>query len=168
MTGHNDRPLAREKYLDNLETALQSLMDRGDDALVASYRPAGLKQVVVGDRLYDPDWVAINVNQKTYLPAPANQIAGLTRLSVAGARLSPDFSPQIRQYTVTVPKKTASVEITAEPTSTRSKALTINRESVKPGTPVRMALKGKSPLIWIQVVSPDGTTTTDYALKVLR
>lgn len=168
MTGHNDHPLAGEKYLDNLETALQSLMDRGDDALVASYRPAGLKQVVVGDRLHDPDWVAINVNQKTYLPGPSDQIAGLTRLSVADAKLTPAFSPQVRQYTVTVPKKTASIEITAEPTSTRSKVLTINRESVKPGTSARVALKGKSPLIWIQVVSPDGTSTTDYALKVLR
>ena len=168
MTGHNDHPLAGEKYLDNLETALQSLMDRGDDALVGSYRPAGLKQAVIGDRLHDPDWVAINVNQKTYLPAPSGQIAGLTRLSVTGAKLTPAFSAQVRHYTVTVPKRTASVEITAEPTGTRSKAVTINRESVKPGTPVRVTLKGKSPLIWIQVVSPDGTTTTDYALKVLR
>ena len=29
MTGHNDRPLNGEKYLDNLQSALQSLMDKG-------------------------------------------------------------------------------------------------------------------------------------------
>src|SRR5690349_19852831 len=90
-----------EKYLDNLETALQELMDKGDAALVPSYRPAGLKQVVVGDRLHDPDWIAINVNQKAYLPAPADKIAGLVRIAVEGAKLSTAFSPDVKEYTVT-------------------------------------------------------------------
>ena len=91
MTGHNDRPLAGEQYLDNLQSALQSLMDKGEAVLVPSYRPAGLQQVVVGDRLHDPNWVAINVNKDTYLPAPIEKIAGLTRITVEGARLSPSL-----------------------------------------------------------------------------
>ena len=45
MTGHNDRPLNGEKYLDNLQSALQSLMDKGNAVLVPSYRPTGLLQV---------------------------------------------------------------------------------------------------------------------------
>jgi glyoxylase-like metal-dependent hydrolase (beta-lactamase superfamily II) len=80
MTGHNDHPLTGEKYLDNLQAALQSLMDKGDAVLVPSYRPAGLLQVTIGDRMHDPDWVAINVNKAHYLPAPVDKIAGLTLL----------------------------------------------------------------------------------------
>lgn len=68
LTGHNDRPLIAGAYLDNLEHAVQLLLQRGDAALVPSYRPTGLFQVIVGDRLHDPNWVAINVNRDTYRP----------------------------------------------------------------------------------------------------
>lgn len=66
LTGHNDRPLLGETYLDNLERAVQLLLDRGDAALVPAYRPTGLFQVMVGDRLHDPNWVAVNVNREHY------------------------------------------------------------------------------------------------------
>jgi glyoxylase-like metal-dependent hydrolase (beta-lactamase superfamily II) len=168
MTGHNDRPLLGEKYLDNLEAALQSLMDKGDSALVPSYRPAGLKQVVVGDRLHDPDWVAINVNQQTYLPAPVEKIAGLTRLAVAGAKLSPVFTPEVHDYSTSVPRRTSTIEITAEPTSTRSQALTINGENAQPGVPQHVKLQGKSSVVSIRVTSPEGTQTAEYKLTVSR
>lgn len=69
LTGHNDRPLIGWTYVDNLERAVQLLLDRGDAALVPSYRPPGLFQVIVGDRLHDPNWVAINVNRDRYRPA---------------------------------------------------------------------------------------------------
>ncbi len=168
MTGHNDRPLVGEKYLDNLRRALQALMDKGDAALVPSYRPPGLKQVVVGDRLHDPDWVAINVNQQTYLPAPLDKIAGLSRLAVEGTKLLPEFSPRVRRYSLTVPQKLAGLEITVEPTSTRSKALTINNEIVTPGTPYNIPLKGRSSVVSIRVESPDGTQSSEYELTVSR
>jgi hypothetical protein len=73
LTGHNDRPLIGWTYVDNLERAVQLLLDRGDAALVPSYRPPGLFQVIVGDRLHDPNWVAVNVNRARYLPARASQ-----------------------------------------------------------------------------------------------
>lgn len=69
LTGHNDRPLIGWTYVDNLERAVQLLLNRGDAALVPSYRPPGLFQVIVGDRLHDPNWVAINVNRDRYRPA---------------------------------------------------------------------------------------------------
>ena len=168
MTGHNDRPLEGEKYLDNLESALQSLMDMGGAALVPSYRPAGLKQVVVGDRLHDPNWVAINVNQETYLPAPPDRIAGLTRIEVTGAKFAPVFSPRVHEYKLTIPRNLTSIEIVAEPTSSRSKALEINGENAAPGTPHRVATKGNSEVVLIRVESPDGTVTSDYKLTVSR
>ena len=73
LTGHNDRPLIVWTYVDNLERAVQILLDRGDAALVPSYRPPGLWQIIVGDRLHDANWVAINVNRARYLPARARR-----------------------------------------------------------------------------------------------
>lgn len=75
LTGHNDHPLVGETYLDNLEQGVQLLLDRGNAALVPAYRPTGLFQVIVGDRLHDPNWAAINVNRDHYLPARANGTA---------------------------------------------------------------------------------------------
>src|SRR5262249_34398009 len=82
MTGHNDRPLVGTAYLDNLETALQRAMDEGTTALVPSYRPPGLEQIIVGDRFTDSNWFAINVNPQTFLPAPPDHIASLTLIDV--------------------------------------------------------------------------------------
>ena len=78
LTGHNDHPLIGEAYLDNLERGVQLLLQRGDAALVPSYRPTGLFQVIVGDRLHDPNWVAINVNREHYLPTRVNGTAART------------------------------------------------------------------------------------------
>ncbi len=166
MTGHNDRPLIGEQYLDNLESALQSLMDKGDVVLVPSYRPAGLLQVVVGDRLHDPNWVAINVNKEHYLTAPVDKIAGLTRIVAGDAKLVPVFSPDVKAYTVTVPASTTSIDIAAEPTSTRSQSLTIDGEEAQSGTPRRVKLAGGSSAAKIRVTSPDGTQSADYTLTI--
>jgi glyoxylase-like metal-dependent hydrolase (beta-lactamase superfamily II) len=69
LTGHNDGPLIGWTYVDNLERAVRLLLHRGDAALVPSYRPVGLSQVIVGNRFHDPNWAAINVDRAHYLPA---------------------------------------------------------------------------------------------------
>jgi glyoxylase-like metal-dependent hydrolase (beta-lactamase superfamily II) len=61
--GHNDLPLVGEAYLDHLQNAAQRFVDYGNDVLTPSPRPAGVWQVVSGDRLSDPNWAAINVNR---------------------------------------------------------------------------------------------------------
>ena len=94
MSGHNDRPLAGETYIANIQVALQKLMDQGEAALIPSYRPAGFRQVVVGDRYTDPDWVAINVNVAKFLPAPVDQIAGLVHVRLDGATLAGPLDPR--------------------------------------------------------------------------
>ncbi len=66
ITGHNDHPLVGETYLNNLQTACNLLVTKGRSVLVPSIRPAGVLQVIVGDRLTDPNWVAINVNPAQY------------------------------------------------------------------------------------------------------
>ncbi|HKR83420.1 MAG TPA: MBL fold metallo-hydrolase [Terriglobales bacterium] len=164
MTGHNDHPLVGEKYLDNLEIALQSLMDKGQGALMPSYRPVGFEQVIVGDRLHDPNWVAINVNTNAYLPAAVEKIAGLTYLAVEGEKLSPTFRPNTKEYRVTIPRGARSLKITAQPTSSRSRQMTIDGEPVLAGVPHEVKLERRSPSIHIRVVSPDGTETAQYTV----
>jgi glyoxylase-like metal-dependent hydrolase (beta-lactamase superfamily II) len=169
MTGHNDRPLEGEAYLENLESALQSLMDKGNAVLVPSYRPAGVLQVTIGDRMRDPNWIAINVNQEHYLPAPINGIAGLTRLVVKDATLAPKFSPDVLSYTAKLKiEAAASVSVVVEPTSTRSKSITVNGTPVKSGVEHQIMLTGSEAVVRVHVVSPDGTRSTDYAVMIER
>jgi glyoxylase-like metal-dependent hydrolase (beta-lactamase superfamily II) len=168
MTGHNDRPLIGEAYLDNLQNALQSLMDKGDAVLVPSYRPTGALQVTIGDRMHDPNWVAINVNRDHYLPVPIDQISGLTRLSVEGAVLTPRFTPEVKEYAVTVPAKTRSIKVAAEPTSTRASALMVDGEKVAAEMAHELKLTKAASAVKIGVTSPDGAHTTDYVLTIKR
>jgi glyoxylase-like metal-dependent hydrolase (beta-lactamase superfamily II) len=164
MTGHNDHPLIGEKYLDNLQAAVQQLMDQGDKVLVPSYRPAGLLQVVVGDRLTDPNWVAINVNKDHYLPAPVDQIAGVVGLQIAGGTVHPAFSPEIHEYSVALPAESTSAKVTVTPTSSRSSELTWNGTDVlgKKGVDVKVSPGPAT----ISVTAPDGKTQTTYILNL--
>lgn len=163
MTGHNDHPLKGEIYLDNLEKALQLLMDKGNASLVPSYRPAGLWQVVEGDRFTDPNWVAINVNRARYLPAPVEKIDSLSRILIKGLKLSPSFTPAIKDYTVNTPQHVNSVTVTAVPTSSRS-TVTIFGTPVHAGRPYQTKLRSSK--VQIEVNSPDGTRRATYTLTV--
>jgi glyoxylase-like metal-dependent hydrolase (beta-lactamase superfamily II) len=166
MTGHNDRPLQGEAYLDNLEDALQSLIDKGDAVLVPSYRPAGALQVTRGDRMHNPNWVAINVNKDHCLPAPVEKIAGLTRFEIAGAVLKPAFTPDVKSYRAKIPADMVTLKVLVEPTSTSSSALTINGEAVKPGVSHEVRRTGGGQEIQVHVASPDGTQAADYAVDL--
>lgn len=169
MTGHNDHPLVGEAYLDNLQSALQSLMDKGDAVLVPSYRPAGFFQVTIGDRMTDPNWVAINVNKDHYLPAPIGEIAGLTYLSVKSAKLVPEFSPDVKTYTARMAGNAASsVSIVVEPTSARSRSLSISDAIVKSGIEHAVPLTGSDTPIRIRVESPDGSRSAEYLVTIRR
>jgi glyoxylase-like metal-dependent hydrolase (beta-lactamase superfamily II) len=163
VDGHDDHPLDGEAYLNNLESALRELMDEGDAALVPSYRPAGLMQVVVGDRFHDPNWAAINVNHDHYLPAPVDRITSLTWIAIDGAKLVPDFSPAVKDYAIDVPRATSSLTVTVDPTSDRS-TVTIDGDAAGAGKP--QAVKLPVSRIEIGVRSPDGTETASYTVTV--
>ena len=167
MTGHNDRPLVGTAYLDNLEAALQRAMDEGNDALVPSYRPHGLKQIVVGDRLTDPNWIGINVNAQTFLPAPPDQIASLTLIDLQGATLTTRFTSTNHDYKALV-KGSGPITISARPASSRVQSLTINEEAVRPGAPVDVSFRGKRDVALITVTAHDGQTTDSYRVILAR
>jgi glyoxylase-like metal-dependent hydrolase (beta-lactamase superfamily II) len=165
MTGHNDRPLVGTKYLDNLETALQRAMDEGSAALVPSYRPPGLQQIVVGDRFTDPNWFGINVNAQTFLPAPPDQIASLTMIDVKGAALTGRFAATLHDYRATVPRGAhGPITISIRPASSRARSLAIDGKIVRSGAPYKVSFKGQSRTVPIVVTAPDGKTTDTYKL----
>ncbi len=167
MTGHNDRPLAGTIYLDNLETALQRAMDEGAAALVPSYRPPGLQQIVVGDRFTDPNWFGININAQTFLPAPPDQISSLILIEVRGATLTSRFVSTVHDYHATVTGR-GSVTISTRPASSRVSSLTINGKAVAPGVPYEVSFTGRTETATVVVTAHDGKTTDTYRLSLSR
>jgi glyoxylase-like metal-dependent hydrolase (beta-lactamase superfamily II) len=167
MTGHNDRPLVGTAYLDNLEAALQRAMDDGNDALVPSYRPHGIKQIVVGDRFTDPNWFGINVNAEKFLPAPPDQIASLTLIDLQGAALTTRFISTTHDYKAAV-KGSGPVTIALRPASSRVESITVNGDPVQPGVPVDVSFKGRKDVVAIGVTAHDGTTKQAYRVILSR
>lgn len=160
MTGHNDRPLQGTGFLDHLERAVQHGLDRGDAALVPSWRPQGGVQLVEGDRFTDPDWFGANVDRAHYLPAQPDRIAGLTGLFITGAQLSPRFSPAIHDYVAVGVPRGATVR--AWPASTRSRAFTIDGRTVEAGTATPIDSRRE---VVVGVTAPDGVTTASYRVR---
>ncbi len=168
LTGHNDRPLWGEQYLDNVQAAAQSIVDRGTAALVPGPRPVGGLQAQVGDRLNDPNWTAISVNTNRLLSTPADRIAVLGLLDVSGATLQEPFSPQVTAYHVQVPRRARSIEVTPVTLSSHPRSLTVNGAAATSGTAVTVPLQSATKSIAIVVASPDGTMSTTYTLAIVR
>lgn len=165
LTGHNDTPLKGERYLDNLEGAAQLLVDRGENVLIPSYRPAGLLQVVSGDRLKDPDWAAINVNRMRPISAPPDKIATLSDIEIAGAALNTRFSPEIRKYSLDG-LEGPELSVTPVTTSTRYQTLSVNGVATKSGTASLVQLTGPRNEVTITVTSPDGSISSKYTVAI--
>ena len=135
MTGHNDRPLTGEKYLDNLEQAVQSLMDKGDSVLVPllpSRWPRRHQEV--GDRMLDPDWVAVNVDQAHYLLRARRQHRWPHPRRYRRREALARVHPEVKDYVAKLPHGATSLDVTVEPTSTRLASLTINGETANRST----------------------------------
>ena len=167
MTGHNDRPLVGSAYLDNLENALQRAMDQGSAALVPSYRPQGLQQIVVGNRLTDPNWFGININPQTFLPAAPDQIASLTIIETKGATLTSRFSPNEHDYEAKASSR-GPITIAARPASSRVQSLTIDGKTVKAGVATKVSFTGSKKTVPIVVTARDGQTAQTYRVTLER
>ncbi len=168
VTGHNDLVLKGETYLDNLEAAAQALVDKEDEVLIPSYRPAGVWQAAIGDRTTNPDWASINVTKGRILSSPPDKIATLSYLEVNGAPTLERFSPATLTYTAAVPPGAATARIRAVATSTRYKSLTINGTPVTSGSPYEVKLAAPQSDLAITVTSPDGSVNATYTVKVNR
>jgi glyoxylase-like metal-dependent hydrolase (beta-lactamase superfamily II) len=165
LTGHNDRPLWGETYLDHVQTAAQAIVDHGVEVLRPGPRPVGGFQAQFGDRLNDPDWGAISVNRDRLLSVPAGQIAAVSLLDVSGGSLQEPFTSDVKAYHLQVAKGTRTVHITPVSLSSRPKALTVNGVAARSGTAVTVPLKGLRS-IDVVVTSSDGSVTTTYQLRL--
>jgi len=167
MTGHNDHPLENDKYLDNLQQAAQNVVDHGPSVLVPSLRPPGVWQTVIGDRMHDPNWIAINVTKEGCLLSPPEKITALGNLELSeGTEI--DFLPTQLEYTSSVDKKVSKLHITATAMSSNYKSLKINGRDAKSGVPFNTSLKRGSTSFAITVTSPDGNSEKTYTLTVAR
>lgn len=164
--GHNDVPFIGETYLDNLQQAAQLLVDGGEDVLVPSLRPTDAWQVVVGDRLSDPNWAAINVAKGHCLSAPPEKIATLSNILLQGARLEPGFKPHLDTYSVLVDPGVSALTITPTATSGRYGKLTINGAEGRSGEAHSIQLDDDE--LDITISSPDRTVSHTYKLTVRR
>jgi hypothetical protein len=142
-------------------------MDEGTASLVPSYRPRGLQQIVVGDRFTDPNWFGINVNARTFLPAPPGQIASLTLIEVKGATLTSRFTSTVHDYRATVTGH-GPITISSRPASSRVQSLTINGKAVQAGMPYEVSFTGRAQKVPIVVTAHDGKTTDLYRLTLSR
>ena len=66
FSGHNTYALEADLYLDNLEAAIQNVIDHGESVLKPTLRSTkecmgSSKIAVCGNYVYDPDWAAVNV-----------------------------------------------------------------------------------------------------------
>ncbi len=163
MTGHNDHPLNGQAYLNNLETALQKMMDEGTAALIPSYRPVGVWQVMVGDRMTDPNWIAVNVNRDHFLPAPPEKIARLCAIRLKGAELSAAFTPEDHAPVAVVDQGEKTAEVGPIATSSRAQSVTVNGKTVARGAFVAVSTGHPAEIV---VRSPDGTQTETYTLTL--
>lgn len=166
LTGHNDHPLVGARYLDNLEAALQRAMNEGRGALIPSWRPPGIEQIVVGDRFTDPNWFGINVNAKTFLPAPPDQIASLVLIRMQGASLDMRFSTERHDYQATV-HGTEPVTISVRPASSRVRSISIDGRAAKAGAPQSLPFNGHTMTVQIVVTAHDGRTTQTYRVMLV-
>ena len=166
--GHNDVPFIGETYLDNLQLAAQNLVDEGEAILVPSLRPTDAWQVVVGDRLSDANWAAINVAKGRSLSTPSDKMATLSNLQVEDACLEPAFNPHHDAYIAHVDSLVNTITITPTATSTRHKRLTINGVAHCSGEPYQVLIREDATPVLIAVTSPDEITSQTYTLVVAR
>jgi glyoxylase-like metal-dependent hydrolase (beta-lactamase superfamily II) len=164
--GHNDEPIYGEAYLDNLQMAAQKLVDEGESALTPSLRPTDMWQTVVGDRLTDPNWAAINVSKDSCLTTPPDKIATLSNLQVNGGGLEPGFKLYNYNYEASVSAQATTATIKAIPSSGRYQSLTINGAPAKSGVAQTVTLASGGTTVEIKVSSPDGSATNTYTVKI--
>jgi glyoxylase-like metal-dependent hydrolase (beta-lactamase superfamily II) len=166
--GHNDVPIYGEQYLEYLQQAAQTLVDQGDTVLVQSLRPTDVWQVVVGDRLTDPNWVAINVSKDACLTVPPDKIATLSNLQVSRAALDAGFTPFSFNYAVKVGATVTDIDITPTTSSSRYHNLKVNDVPMRSGAAYSAQLELGGNTFVITVTSPDGSVTQTYTLVVIR
>lgn len=165
FTGHNTAVLEPEPYLNNLEAAIQNVVDHGTDVLQPTLRSSAESMgshyiAVSGNYVYDPSWAAVNVGTVFSDGFVPEKNAYLNWIGVNGGDLSPIFDRETTEYVVTCKEPFVSLHIIG---SSALSAIHLNGKlicskqdiSVKSGEQLR-----------ISVASPDGSVKNIYTITV--
>lgn len=198
MSGHNDVALLGTEYIDNLKQAVQQVIDNGAEGLHTPLNSLdNLKEntmtSVVGERLEDVNWAAVNVNLENYLSdgyrdGNQNKLADLCNLSVHlpgekgnllwedaafGINVNWDYPSdgtkpvrkETSDFTAQVPSGTEEIELV--PTACASDAtIQVNSQPVNSGEAITIALDEADTVISIVATAPDGESTHEYTVTV--
>lgn len=114
--------------------------------------------------VYDSDGNAVSISHagSSLISVAANENASsdstLSNLEVSPGELTPEFSPEVTEYSVNVGLSVSRITINALPGNENSKITVLNNEDLK---------EGENDVI-ISVVSQDGKKTADYHVTVYK
>lgn len=168
FSGHNTYAVEADIYLDNLEAAIQEVIDRGESVLKPTLRSTeecmGSSRIAVrGNYVYDPDWAAVNVGHVFSEGFAPEKNTWLNWIGVKNGALSPAFDRDMTAYTLECGG--AEAVLTAVASSTRS-TLYINEERVASKQEVSIDVVPGAQ-IRIEVESPDHTASKCYILTLI-
>lgn len=84
--------------------------------------------------------------------------SSLSALAVEEGTINPEFNKDVKEYAITVPNEITKINITATPTDSKATVSITEYEELQEGENA----------ITISVTAEDGTTKTDYIIKVAR
>lgn len=84
--------------------------------------------------------------------------SSLSALAVEEGTISPEFNKDVKEYAITVPNEITKINITATPTDSKATVSITEYEELQEGENT----------ITISVTAEDGTTKSDYIIKVTR
>lgn len=168
FSGHNTYAVDADLYLDNLEAAIQEVIDHGESVLQPTLRSAeesmGSSKIAVrGNYVFDPHWAAVNVGQLFSDGLQPEKNTDLNWIGVKNGTLSPAFDRHTTEYTLEC--SDAAVTLTAITGSTRS-TVYLNGEPVHSKQDILLDVVSGKQLLF-EVVSPDRTSHKRYILTIM-
>lgn len=167
FSGHNTYAVEANIYLDNLETAIQDVIDHGEAVLKPTLRSAeecmGSSQIAVrGNYVYDPDWAAVNVGHIFSDGFQPKKNTDLNWIGVKNGSLSPAFDRHITEYTLEC--EDTAVTFTAIAGSTQS-TVYLNGKHIASKQNISLDVVSGTTILF-DVESPDHTARKRYTLTI--
>ena len=169
--GHNDNVLG-ESYLENLEKAVQQVVDLGEEVLSPTLRPEAEcygsgKISLVGNYISEIDWVGVNIINLFSGNYTAENISTLSGIFVKNGTLEPKFQPNIENYTLLVRQDVKEIEIALVSTSTNAKSIRLNGKEMESKEFNTIKIDHEMAFN-INVVAPNGIDQKDYKIVIRR
>lgn len=167
FSGHNTYAVEANIYLDNLEAAIQDVIDHGEAVLKPTLRSTeecmGSSKIAVrGNYVYDPDWAAVNVGHIFSEDFQPNKNTDLNWIGVKGGSLSPAFDRHTTEYTLEC--SDTAVTLTAIVSSTHS-AVCMNGKHIASKQDISLDVVSGAQILF-DVESPDHTAHKRYILTL--